>query len=239
RRKLGSNPRAVGSSIELDAEPYTVVGIMPPGFEFPTGAGVQAWTPLAFNPSDLHGQSRRARSLTVVGRLAPGATMEQAQEELTLLAGRIASEYKSSNEGWRARVVPALEQLVAASRPALMVLMGAVACLLLIVCANLANLLLARLSSRRREIAVRGALGARPWDVARPILAESLLLSAGGGVLGVLTAVWGLRLLAALPEARLPRMEQVRLDGGVLVFASLLSVTVAIAFGLLPALHAS
>ena len=137
-----------------------------------------------------------------------------------MLASRIAADYKSSNEGWSARVVAAHEQLVAASRPALLVLMGAVGFLLLIVCANMANLLLARLSSRRREIAVRGALGAGRWDVARPILAESLLLSFGGGVLGLLAAVFGLRLLATLPEARLPRMEQMQLDGGVLLFTT-------------------
>ena len=116
---------------------------------------------------------------------------------------------KDSNEGWSARVVAAHEQLVGASRPALMVLMGAVGFLLLIVCANMANLLLARLSSRRREIAVRGALGAGRWEVARPMIAESLLLSIGGGALGWLAAAAGLRLLAALPEARLPRMDQI------------------------------
>ena len=239
QRVLGANPAIVGTSIPLDSQPYTVVGVMPPGFEFPTSTNVQVWTPLAFDPKDLHGQSRRARSLMVVGRIAPAATAAQAQKELSVLAGRIATEYKSSNEGWGARVVPAHEQLVAASRPALTMLMGAVGFLLLIVCANMANLMLARLSTRRREVAVRAALGASRWDVARPILAESLLLSAGGGVLGLLTAVFGLRLLATLPEARLPRMEQIQLDGGVLLFTTAVSIGVAIAFGLLPALHAS
>ncbi len=239
QRVLGASPAIVGTSVQLDSQPYTVVGVMPAGFEFPTGSNVQVWTPLAFDPKDLHGQSRRARSLMVVGRTAPAATAGQAQDELSTLAGRIATEYKSSNEGWGARLIPAREQLVASSRPALMMLMGAVGFLLLIVCANMANLLLARLSSRRREIAVRAALGASRWEVARPILAESLLLSTGGGVLGLLTAVFGLRLLATLPEARLPRMEQIQLDGGVLVFTTAVSIGVAIAFGLLPALHAS
>ena len=239
QRVLGANPAIVGTSIQMDSQPYTVVGVMPPGFEFPTSTNVQVWTPLAFDPKDLHGQSRRARSLMVVGRIAPTSTAAQAQQELSVLAGRIATEYKGSNEGWGARVVPAHEQLVAASRPALTMLMGAVGFLLLIVCANMANLLLARLSSRRREVAVRAALGASRWDVARPILAESLLLSAGGGLLGLLTAVVGLRLLATLPEARLPRMEQIQLDGGVLLFTMAVSIGVAVAFGLLPALHAS
>ena len=239
RRALGAEAGIVGRTIQLDAEPYTVVGVMPPGFEFPTAAGAELWAPLTFDPQDLHGRSRRARSLMVVGRVGAGSTPEQAQQEVRLLAARIAAENKESNEGWSARVIAAHEQLVAASRPALMVLMGAVAFLLLIVCANMANLLLARLSSRRREIAVRGALGAGRWDVARPILAESLLLSAGGGVLGSLAAVWGLRLLARLPEARLPRMEQIELDGGVLLFTTVVSIAVALAFGLIPALHAS
>ena len=239
QRVLGSDRSIIGKPIQLDAVPFTVIGVMPPGFGFPTSTNVEVWAPLAFNPKDLHGQSRRARSLLVVGRLAPGATAGQAQNEVAVLASRIAAEHKSSNEGWSARVVAAHEQLVAASRPALLVLMGAVGFLLLIVCANMANLLLARLSSRRREIAVRGALGAGRWDVARPILAESLLLSFGGGVLGLLAAVVGLRLLTTLPEGQLPRMDQVQLDGGVLLFTTVVAVAVALAFGLLPALHAS
>ncbi|MCI0437468.1 MAG: ADOP family duplicated permease, partial [Gemmatimonadetes bacterium] len=174
-----------------------------------------------------------------VGRLAPGETADHAQNEVSLLASRIAAAYQDSNAGWGARVVAAHEQLVAASRPALLVLMGAVGFLLLIVCANMANLLLARLSSRRREIAVRAALGASKWDVARPIVAESVLLSLGGGLLGLVFAAGGLRLLTSLPDARLPRIDQTALDGWVLFFTGTISVAVAIAFGVLPALHAS
>jgi predicted permease len=239
RRVLGAQPGVVGTTIELDAEPYTVVGVMPAGFEFPTSTNAQLWTPLSFDPQDLHGRSRRARSLMVVGRIAAAATPELAQQEIRQLAGRIATDFKDSNEGWSARVVAAHEQLVGGSRPALMVLMGAVGFLLLIVCANMADLMLARLSSRRREIAVRGALGASRWEVVRPILAESLLLSVAGGVLGLLAAIWGLRFLTTLPDARLPRIEQIGLDGGVLLFTSVVSIGVALAFGLLPALHAS
>ena len=239
QRALGSSDRAVGSTIHLDAEPYTVVGIMPAGFEFPTAATADVWTPLAFDPNDLHGRSRRARSLMVVGRIAPGVTADRAQDEITVLANHIAADNKDSNEGWTAKVVAAHEQLVAASRPALFVLMGAVGFLLLIVCANMANLLLARLTSRRREIAVKSALGASRWEVAQPILAESLLLAFGGGALGLFAALTGLRLLAALPEARLPRMEQIHLDGGVLLFTTIVSVSVALAFGLVPAIQAS
>jgi len=239
RRELGSDPAIVGKTLTLDAQSYSVVGVMPPAFQFPTSTRVEAWTPLAFDLKDIHGTSRRARSLTVVGRMRSGGTVRQAQEEFTMLAGRIASEYKASNDGWGARVIAAHEQLVAASRPALVVLMGAVGFLLLIVCANMANLMLARLSGRRREIAVRAALGGGRWDVARPIVAESLVLSIAGGALGLLAAAGGLRLLSTLAEGRLPRMEQVRLDSGVLLFTMLVSLGAAIVFGAIPALLAS
>ena len=238
-RVLGSNPAVVGTTITLDTLPFTIVGVMPPGFEFPTATTVDAWTPLAFDPKDLHGGSRRVRMLMVVGRLAPGATMQQAQSEIGVLSGRIASEFKESNAGWNARVVAAHEQLVAASRPALLVLMGAVGFLLLIVCANMANLLLARLASRRREVAVRVALGADKWDVARPIMAESLLLATGGGMLGLIGAAAGVRLLTTLPDARLPRLDQIHVDGWVLFFSAVVSLAVALGFGIVPALHAS
>ena len=238
-RALGGNAGVIGQTIQLDSVPFTVVGVMSPSFEFPTSTNVEVWTPLAFDPKDMHGRSRRARSLTVIGRIAQNATPQQAQEEISVIARRIATEFKDSNDGWSARVVAAKEQLVGASRPALMVLMGAVGFLLLIVCANMANLLLARLSSRRREMAVRAALGASRWEVARPIIAESLILSFTGGVLGLFAAFGGLRLLASLPESRLPRMDQLQIDAGVLLFTSVISIGVALAFGLIPALQAS
>jgi putative ABC transport system permease protein len=236
-RTLGADASIVGRTIQLDSVPYTVVGVMPPGFVFPTATKVEVWTPLAFNPKDIHGPMRRARMSTVVGRVAAGATMQQAQEEISVIAARIASEFKDSNDRWTARVVPAHEQLVSASRPALMVLMGAVGFLLLIVCANMANLLLARLSSRRREMAVRAALGASRWEVARPIVAESLILSLAGGVLGLIAAFGLLRVIGNLPEARLPRIDALQLDAGVLLFTFVVSIGVALAFGLWPALH--
>lgn len=238
-RVLGGNPAVIGTTIQLDAVPFTVAGVMPAGFEFPTASNADVWTPLAFDPKDIHGASRRARSLTVVGRLADGASAASAQDELGVLGRRIAAAYPDSNDKWSARVVAAHDQLVAAARPALLVLMGAVGFLLLIVCANMANLLLARLSTRRREIAVRGALGAGRWEVARPILAEAVLLAVGGGALGLLVAVGGLRLLRSLPESQLPRMDRLTLDGGVLAFTTVVSLAVALLFGILPALRAA
>jgi putative ABC transport system permease protein len=239
QRALGGSPDVIGRALVLGSLPYTIVGVMPASFQFPTATEVELWTPLAFNPNDGHGRSRRARSLMVVGRMAPDATPEQAQEEMSVLAGRIALAHPESNQDWGARVVAAHEQLVAASRPALVVLMGAVGFLLLIVCANMANLLLARLSGRRKEIAIRGALGASRWELVRPVMAESLLLALTGGALGLLLAAGGLRLFTTLPEGRLPRMDEVRLDNGVLLFSFGLSVAVALAFGLMPALHLS
>ncbi len=238
QRSFGGDPSVVGRTIQLDAQPFAVIGVMPPGFEFPTSTRVDAWAPLAFNLKDVHGASRRARSLMVVGRMTPDATAVTSQQELTVLASRIAAAYKDSNAGWGARVVPAREQLVATSRPALLVLMGAVGFLLLIVCANIANLLLARLSGRRRELAIRASLGASRWDLVRPVLTESLVLSLAGGAFGVALAFFALRVLTAL-DGRLPRLEQVHVDGGVLAFTALTSVFVAVAVGLVPALQAT
>ncbi|MEP6783525.1 MAG: ADOP family duplicated permease, partial [Acidobacteriota bacterium] len=185
------------------------------------------------------------RSLTVVARMgsasakATAGSVQEAQRELDVISARIAKDFADSNEGWSGRVVAAHDQLVGASRPALMMLMGAVGFLLLIVCANMANLMLARLSSRRREMAVRGALGASRWEIARPMIAESLLLSFIGGALGLIGAQVGLRVLGTMKEAQLPRMDQLQLDGGVLLFTFVISIGVALAFGLIPSLKAS
>ncbi len=239
QRQFGGSAAAIGQTVQLDVEPFEVVGVMGPGFEFPPGEAVEMWTPLAFDPTDMHGRSRRSRSLSVVGRLAPGSTIAAAARQLDVVAEGIAVEYADSNAGWGARMVPAHEQLVGDVRPALFVILAAVGFLLLIVCANVANLMLARLSGRQREIAVRTALGAGRFDLVRQVLVESLLLSVIGGGLGVLVAVGAIRVVHSLPPDSLPRLATVQIDGGVLLFALGLSVLVALAFGLLPALQAS
>src|SRR5437867_3382679 len=238
-RHYGGSPSVIGRTIQLDAQPYTIVGIMPAQFDFPPSGSIDVWTPLSFDPNDGHGRSRKARSLNVVGRLADGVTGEQAQRELTVIASRLATTYPDSNTGWGARVIAAQEQLVTTVRPALLLVSAAVGFLLLIVCANVANLILARLSSRRTEIAVRAALGAGRWQLARQVLAESALLAAAGCALGLFVAWACVRFVHALPEGSLPRIQDVRLDAGVLLFALLASVVVAVVSGLLPALHAS
>ena len=239
QRQFGGSPGVIGRTIQLDAQPYTVVGVMAAEFDFPPSAHVDVWTPLSFDPNDAHGRSRKARSLSVVGRLGDGVALEQAQREMTLVASRLATTYPDSNAGWGARVVAVQQQLVTTVKPALLMISGAVGFLLLIVCANVANLILARLSSRRTELAVRAALGAGRWQLVRQVLIESLVLAATGGLLGLFIAWAGVRFVHALPEGSLPRMQDVRLDAGVVLFALAASLVVAIVAGLVPALQAS
>jgi putative ABC transport system permease protein len=238
-RHFAASPAAIGRTIQLDAQPYVIVGVMGAAFDFPPSGHVDVWTPLSFDPRDMHGRSRKARSLSVVGRLADDARVEQAQREMTVVAANLAAAFPDSNTGWGARVVAARDQLVTTVRPALLLISAAVGFLLLIVCANVANLILARLASRRTEIALRAALGAGRWPLVRQVLAESLLLSGAGGLLGLMVAWAGVRFVHGLPEGSLPRMQDVRLDGGVLLFAIATSLLVAVVFGLAPALQAS
>ena len=239
QRHFGGSPAVIGRAVQLDAQPYTVIGVMDAAFDFPPGGHVDIWTPLAFDPADAHGRSRKARSLGVIGRLAPDATEAQAQREMTVIAGRLATTFPDSNAGWGARVASAHDQLVTTVRPALLLISAAVGFLLLIVCANIANLILARLSGRRMEIAVRAALGATRPQLIRQILAETLLLSGVGGALGLAVAWVAIRFVHALPEGSLPRMQDIRIDAGVLLFAFAACLAVSLIVALIPALHAS
>ena len=239
QRHYGGSPSVIGRTIQLDAQPYTIVGVMPAEFDFPPSGRIDVWTPLSFDPNDAHGRSRKARSLSVIGRLADGMSQEQAQREMTVVASRLATTYPDSNTGWGARVVAAQQQMVTTVKPALMLITGAVGFLLLIVCANVANLILARLSSRRTELALRAALGAGRWQLVRQVLVESFVLSMSGGLVGLCVAWGGIRFVHSLPEGSLPRMQDVRLDAGVVLFALAASVVVALVSGLVPALHAS
>ena len=238
-RHFSAYPEIVGREVELDAIPHTVVGVMPRGFDFPPGSNIRLWTALSFDPNDAHGRSRRSRALHVVGRLADDAGIFQARAEVTAITAGLAEQYPDTMAGWGVVVQPAQEELIENVRPALVLLMGAVGFLLLIACVNVANLLLARLSSRRREMALRAALGARRFAIARQVLAESLVLALPGALGGLLLTYAVLRIARSLPVGLLPRLEDVAVDGGVLFFTLGVSVTVALVFGLLPALQAS
>ena len=245
QRWFGGRPDVVGQSLQMDGETREVVGVMPAGFSFPPPIafeGVPApkineiWTPLAL---DLPAGQRGAHFLLALGRLAPGVDIVQAEGELTEIAGKLAAEYPSSNEGWSARVVPFDRQVTGDQRPALVVLAIAVGLVLLLACANVASLLLARGVGRRRELAIRMALGATRVRVVRQLLTESVLLSALGAAAGLLLASWIVRTVRALGGPMLPRLDEVALDGRALVFTAAACVAAAFLFGMAPALQVS
>jgi putative ABC transport system permease protein len=232
QRRFGGDPGILNKTVSLSGISNTVVGIMPPGFQFPENTDM--WRPLA--PTDGLRSARFGFFLPVVGRLKPGVTRAQAQADLDVIANQIEQQFPDM-AGYGVNVVPVLEQTVGAIRRTLMILFLAVILVLLIACANVANLLLARAAGRRREVALRAALGAGRWRIVRQLLTENMLLAALGGALGVFLAWWGLRLLVDLSPANIPRLENIRLDGRVLWFTLGLSLLTGLIFGLAPALQ--
>jgi predicted permease len=239
RSRYNADPSLVGRTLTLNGEPFTVVGIMPPSFSFPDNSA-QAWAPLSRIGEDNIPHKRDLRWMNVVGRLRPGTTPETALASVNAVLARLAQEHPESNEGWgRARLETLRDAVVGPVAPALMVLLGTVALVLLVACANLANLLLARASAREREIAIRTALGAGKGRLVRQMLTESLVLALLGGALGLVMASAGVRALLALSAGTIPRPNEVGIDGRVAAFALLLSVATAVLFGLVPAIRAA
>ena len=233
RRRFAADPGIVGRSLVLDGRPTTVVGVMPQSFQLP--AGKAAWLPITLD-QELR-DSWRGRWLTVVARLGPETTLAQARDEMARLHEDLARELPAYNTGWTTNVFSLPADLVRDVRPALTVLMGAVSLLLLVACANVANLLLARALSREREVAIRSALGASPGRLVRQLLAESLLLGVLGGVAGLLLGAWLLQGLLALLPAEVRLVAHVGLNPAVLAFTAAVSLASAILFGLVPALQ--
>ncbi len=240
QRRFGGDPGLVGQQIQLNGNQYTVVGVMPPTFQDPVAAArrpVELWMPLAV--TERMRSARRSDFLSVIARLKHGGTVEQARAELKGIASRLEQQYPDTNTNWSVIVEPLHETLTGNVRPALLILLGAVAFLLLIACANVANLLLARASARQREIAVRSALGASRARIIRQLLTENMLLSLAGGVAGLFIAWWGTRALLALSPGNIPRLSSVGLDPQVLLFTLLVSLVTGVLFGLAPALIVS
>ena len=239
QRRFGADPSLVGRTITLNTEPFEVVGVMPPAFTYPAQRRIDAWMPMSFFGPDQIGRARGAHFMAVIARLKPGVTEAQLRSELSAIAERLSREYPD-NPGWTAvTTTPLAETIVGGVRRPLMVLMAAVAMLLLIACVNIAGLLLARASGRRSELAVRAALGAGRWRIARQILTESLVLAAAGGVLGAIVAYFVVRAFASWGGDELPRPGDLRVDTVVLAFCFGVSLLSGVVFGLVPALRAS
>ena len=234
RERLNSDPNLEGKKLILNNEPYTVIGVVTSKFKQPFDPDVEAWMPLAYYPGN-NGQ-RDARFLFAMGHLKPGANLGQAHSEALSVSAHLAEAYPKENAGRGARVDFYRELMVRNIRPMLWLLFAAVGVILLIACANLANLLLARGLARQREIAVRAAMGATRWRLARQLLTETTLLSVIGGVAGVLLATWGLRALLQLPQNFI-NVDDATLDVKVLLFAFAISIITGWLFGLAPALQ--
>ena len=231
--RFNGDEAIIGRALTLDGSPVEVIGVTEPGFAFPEDA--ELWLNVVWDLGTA--QSRYARWMSIVGRLKPGVTVEAAQADMDVITTRLAEEYPGPNQGWSSTMAPLHDVVVGDVGAALFVLLGATGMILLIACANVANLQLSRAETRQREVAVRSALGADRGRIARQLLTESLVLAALGAVLGLAAAWAALQALVAISPANLPRIDEVRFDGMVLLFASVSTVLTGVLFGVAPALR--
>src|SRR3954465_4174174 len=234
KRRFGSGPAIIGQQVQMSARSLTVVGVMPPGFEYPEQT--QIWVPSSVNLSE---EPRDNRAWSAIARLNTGIDLKQAQTRLSAINAQLEKQFHATNKGWDVFISTLHERLVRDVKPSLLALLGAVGFVLLIACANVANLLLARSAARQKEIAIRAAMGASRIRVLRQMLTESILLSAIGGAAGVLLCLWLTDLLMSMLPEGAPRIEQVGIDYRVLTFALGVSALTGILFGIVPALQAS
>jgi len=238
RRQFGGDEQIIGKAIPLSGNVYTIVGVMPAGFNSPRDSAAEAWTPVHIS-NPVAANFRGVHFLRTYGRLVPGTTIEQARSEMRLIDQQLSTQYPADNKNRSTALIPLQERVVGESRNALLVLFAAVSLVLLIACANFANLLLARAAERGREIVIRTALGAGRWRLIRQLLTESVLISLAGGAVGVVIAWWGTSLLVALKPENLPRLQEIGVDARVFAFTFGLSLSTGVIFGLLPAWTAS
>ena len=238
-RMFGGDPALVGKTLSLNGTPLQVVGVMPEGYTYPAERTIDVWIPLSFfGPNDI-GRVRNAQFMGVIARMKPGVSAPPLEAELSGIASRLSREYPE-NPGWeRVSVASLRESILGDVRQPLIVLMAAVGMLLLVACVNIASLLLARATSRRQELAVRAALGAGRWRIARQLMTESLTLALLGGVLGIALGYVAVRALTALGASELPRSSDISVDGVVLAFTLLVSIASGLLFGIMPAMRAS
>ena len=234
QRNFGSDPTVLGQTVQLSGAAYTIIGVLPAGFGFPNEA--QLWRPLPIDPKRL---DRGPHFLRVVGRLRPGVTLAHAQAEMSTIASRLAQQYPEKIAGHGIKLELLSDVVVGDIGTALFVLLGAVGFVLLIACANVANLQVVRASARQKEIAIRTALGASRGRIIRQLLTESILLAVAGGAAGFLMAVWGIESLVSLSADTIPRVREIGIDARVASFTALISLLTGVVFGLAPALQVS
>lgn len=235
---LGSDPNLTNKSLTLNGNPVAVIGVMPPGFDlqFPTSMRVDMWLPMRIDPADV---DRNSHYLYALARLKPGISRDRAQSEMNLIATQLQQQYPETNAQKDVNIVPLRKQLVGKVESYLYLLFGAVGFVLMIACANVAGLLLARVTARHKEVAIRIALGANRWRIIRQLLTESIILSALSGLLGLLFAYAGIKLLVTLTPPDVPRLHEIGLHIPVFLWTLVISILTGVLFGLAPALQAS